>query len=662
MNRQRQGSPVLFGNVFRSGIVADPVLYRILEMNFPQFTAWMELPLLKRELIEASHRKRNYVLRVLVALIFMLVMLVFYSEQIARYPSMLQIMGRGRELAAILLVCNLTAIYLLLPAMACSAISSERERQTLSLILITRITPGGLIAEKFMSRLVPMLALMLITLPMLSIAYLLGGLRLEAVFAALIGLFTAAVQVNSAAIMCSALFRTALDAFWATYLLFAIMGLGPPLLYELELLPNINWFPMVGRDAVAMPFVLFLGMSVGAIEGFASIGYVLLSTVPPLAVALTMLVISRFAIAHGQQDAPLSFRTFGTLGQRIGSFGYRLALFPYRMLVSLITGESWTSTQPRQDTTRPPRAFPVHQPVAWRELQISALSGWRLHVTMLATIMLLEWVWLRDAGMYSSRACEEICVIVDICLFIVCLLLVIGSTCRTFASERERQTLDLLLTTPLSNRELLHEKLAASNRTTLFLTVPLVFTAITHLMFGRMLVRGSSTSVTGNYYPNQEVYIFQPVWWSASMRYLFGMATHTLLYMSLVRWIAVYFSLRFNSQMKAMLGTILSILGLCIIPAMVLLVPLLLLGSDPDRADLPVWYLTSPAIIFAFNESNEFYNLFRSSWWPKSEYFTLLANLAIYGLLTLTVRTYVIRKLPDLLNRRDSSKADGSGG
>ena len=67
-------------------------------------------------------------LRVLVSLIFILVMLVFYSEQIARYPSVLQIMGRGRELAAILLVCNLTAIYLLLPAMACSAISSERAR------------------------------------------------------------------------------------------------------------------------------------------------------------------------------------------------------------------------------------------------------------------------------------------------------------------------------------------------------------------------------------------------------------------------------------------------------------------------------------------------------------------------------------------------------
>ena len=92
-------------------------------MNLPQIPAWLELPLLKRELIENSHKTRTYVLRILVALIFMLVMLLFYSEQIARHTSVLQVMGQGRELAAILLVCNLVAIYALLPAMACSAIS-----------------------------------------------------------------------------------------------------------------------------------------------------------------------------------------------------------------------------------------------------------------------------------------------------------------------------------------------------------------------------------------------------------------------------------------------------------------------------------------------------------------------------------------------------------
>jgi hypothetical protein len=95
-------------------------------MNLPQVPAWLELPLLKRELIENSHKKRTYVLRTLVALVFMLVMLVFYSEQIARHSNALHVRGRGRDLAGILPVCNLVAIYALLPAMACSAISSER--------------------------------------------------------------------------------------------------------------------------------------------------------------------------------------------------------------------------------------------------------------------------------------------------------------------------------------------------------------------------------------------------------------------------------------------------------------------------------------------------------------------------------------------------------
>ena len=622
-------------------------------MQIPKIPAWLELPLLKRELIENSHKKRTYVLRILVALIFMLIMLLFYSEQIARYSSVLQIMGRGRELAAVLLVCNLVAIYVLLPAMACSAISSEREKQTLALILITRITPGGLIAEKFLSRLVPMIALMLITLPMLSIAYLLGGLRLETVFAALHGLFTAAVQVTSAAIMCSALFRTALEAFWATYLLFAIMALGPPILYEFNLLPTLNWFPVMGNDVLAATFVLFLGMSVGAIEGFASVSDVLFSAIPPLTVASVMLVISRFAIANGQLDAPLSFQTFAKLGRRIGSSVFRIATSPFRRVFRFVSGRTPAEITHASDDIRPPRPFPTLRPVAWRERQISALSGWRLHATMLGAVMLFEWGWLIADSGYGNYHAEEICVIIDIGLFILCLLMVIGVTCRTFSSERERQTLDLLLTTPLTNRELLHQKLAAANRTALFLLVPIFLTGITHLLVGKTRTWDNSLSSV-NYDSVRDVFAFQADWWPVVWRYMFGLFSHVILYMTLVKWIAVFFSLTLNSQMKAMLGTLISIVALCVIPAMLCALPLLLLGTDPDRADLPIWYLTSPAIIYGFNETHEFYQVFRSSnWWPRSEYFTLLANLAIYGTLTLAVRSFVIWRLPALLNRLD---------
>ena len=623
-------------------------------MNFQNLFALLELPLLKRELIENSHKKRTYVIRILVALIFLLVMLVFYSEQIARHKSILQVMGQGRELAMVLFICNLVAIYVLLPAMACSAISAEREKQTLSLILISRITPGGLIAEKFLSRLVPMIALMLITLPMLSIAYMLGGMKLQAVFAALMGLFTAAIQVNSAAIMCSALFRTALEAFWATYLIFAVMGLGPPLLYEMGLLPRVPWFPMVGSDVLAVPFVLFLAASAESVGGMVGIWEVFLSCLPPLIFAAVMLVISRFAISHGQQDAPFSFQLIAKLARRSSSFAFQIAAFPFRLIMSLITGTQLKAAV-SSDDARPPRSFPVDRPVAWRERQISALSGWRLHVVLLGAVMVCEWGWFFiEQGNHG----DDISVIFDMGFFIISLLMVVGVTCRTFSSERERQTLDLLLTTPLTNKELLKEKLSAANRTIMFLMLPILFAGMTHLLIGDMRCY-DQTQAANNYYRYQPVNILEPAWWSGATRYLFGLTTHAILYMSLAKWIAAFFSLQMNSQMKAMIGAIISILVLCIVPPMLTALPMIFTGTDPDRDGFQIWFLTTPAFVFAFNEVHDFSALTRQGSWPRSEYFTLFANLFIYGSLTLIVRAFVLWRLPVMLNREDNERPAG---
>ena len=119
-------------------------------MNLSKVLSRLELPLLKRELIENSQRKRTYILRVLMAVVLMLILLFFYSIKIMQAQTVLGIIGSGRELALVLLITDLVAIYALLPAMACSAISTEREKQTLALILISRIGPGTLVAEKFL--------------------------------------------------------------------------------------------------------------------------------------------------------------------------------------------------------------------------------------------------------------------------------------------------------------------------------------------------------------------------------------------------------------------------------------------------------------------------------------------------------------------------------
>ena len=129
--------------------------------------------------------------------------------------------------------------------------------------------------------------------------------------------------------------------------------------------------------------------------------------------------------------------------------------------------------------------------------------------------------------------------------------------------------------------------------------------------------------------------------------------------MSLAKWIAAFFSLQMNSQMKAMIGAIISILVLCIVPPMLTALPMIFTGTDPDRDGFQIWFLTTPAFVFAFNEVHDFSALTRQGSWPRSEYFTLFANLFIYGSLTLIVRAFVLWRLPVMLNREDNERPAG---
>ena len=107
-----------------------------------------EFPLLKRQAIQLSQRRRLWIVRTLLLLAQLTTVLPTYTALMSR--STLSVLGRGSEIFAALLVCNLVLIYLLQPFASCSMIASERERQTLPLLLISRISPRWLVWEKFL--------------------------------------------------------------------------------------------------------------------------------------------------------------------------------------------------------------------------------------------------------------------------------------------------------------------------------------------------------------------------------------------------------------------------------------------------------------------------------------------------------------------------------
>ncbi|MBI3864928.1 MAG: hypothetical protein HY290_23880, partial [Planctomycetia bacterium] len=190
------------------------------------------LPLLAKELIEQSARKRTFVIRVVyAALLFFAAFLMFYEELRIGTASPMAVLGKGRELFAMLVALQFTGVYFFMPAMTCGVLTQEKERSSLQLLFLTRLGPWTILFEKLAGRLIPMLFFLMLSLPLLAFAYTLGGLSLGYLLTGVWLLALAVVQMATLALACSAFFRTTVGAFIWTYLFSLMMFFAPSLFW-----------------------------------------------------------------------------------------------------------------------------------------------------------------------------------------------------------------------------------------------------------------------------------------------------------------------------------------------------------------------------------------------------------------------------------------------
>ena len=214
------------------------------------FATQFGLPLLTKELIEQSARKRTYILRTLYALILYGLALWIYQQQFGSWNAAgFEILGQGRSLYVSLATLEFWGIYLFLPAMTCSVLTAEKERDTLGLLLLTKLGPWTIVFEKLFSRLVPMATFVCLSLPLLAIAYGLGGIEPQDIAKLMWVLAITALQVGSFSVLCSAWFRTTAAAFLATYVLGGIVIVLSALFFEFVCRPAFQfWFHLVLSD------------------------------------------------------------------------------------------------------------------------------------------------------------------------------------------------------------------------------------------------------------------------------------------------------------------------------------------------------------------------------------------------------------------------------
>lgn len=628
-----------------------------------RFLRRFELPLLKRELIESAQRRRTYALRVLLLLILGLIFTVFYLELSSRRSNPVRMLGTGRELALAVVITDLVAIYALLPAMACGAIASERERQTLPLLLISRLSYSVIILEKFISRMIPMLALLVISAPILAVTYVMGGVTRTDLTLLILILTTAAIQAASTAIFCSSLYATAMSAFWTSYALLAAMALMPPLLTELDLLPDVRWIKSLPGDQQAVPFTMFMLMIDRMWWSAPSLVDAALACSPVWVVAAAALVGSRVALARIGSGRGLTSRWLLVTISGLRSVIRRTLRTAPRLFarlreklrrLKLPGGAAWArhseTVVAGQSDGAAALAVPDTQPIAWRETRSSLLLSWELHAIFAVALLLTE-VWLLEDVFNSRWDREAVSVFVNATVLILGLLVMVSRSCHMFAAERERQTLDSLLTVPCTNRELLREKQTAANRLLVFWLVPVTLTLVLHLSYVQLSDRQTFPS-----WRRTELIWFSGPWWPKAGVIAVSVWAHTLVYLSIARWTGILFGLLFRSQMKAMIGALISLLAVTFVP--LFLTMMVLLASDLDPDGFPLFFFSSPIIIYGSALVSELSMAFgQAGWFFRSELLVVLVNLAVYGTLGLVLRWQVLRRLPRLLSRLDEPPA-----
>jgi ABC-type transport system involved in multi-copper enzyme maturation permease subunit len=530
-----------------------------------------QLSLLIKELTELAARRRTYVVRLIYAgLLFVVACVLFYGGLSSSGTA--SILGQGRPKFVQLVTLQLWGIYLLLPAMVCGVITSEKERDSLSLLMLTSLSPMQIIVQKLFSRLVPMFSFLFVSFPLMAIAYSQGGVTPGYLWSGILLLALTCLQVGSFSVACSAFFRTTHEAFAASY--FGLLSL-------FLILPGA-FAPEVFELADRLTFGQTVSHS-------------------------SMIVVSTacfFFLAH------LFLKTRAFVPPR----NYLLEVFTAldRMFMDMnhVTGGIML--------TRDVQLLPKTKPVAWREMSKKSLGTTRYLFRVLVVLELpLLCVFQLLNGPGASTSPNSVTVLLYL-LWGISVALVAVHAAGLVSSERSRQTLDVLLTTPISGREIILQKFRGVRRLIWVLLVPFL-----------------------------SIFAFER-WFKIShgWEYFCWSTVFVLIYLPLTAWFSMWLGLQFRSQLRATAAAVCLIVAWMTLPHGIQY--LLVSGFDvqfPDGAQYLL--LLSPAVVIPAIESAN-----PSAHGIPDPYWTFyLVNIALYGTLLWMFRRLSLKDADTRLGR-----------
>ena len=156
---------------------------------------------------------------------FLLALSIIQEESRSFYSSS-NVYGYLIYLFPALSIAQVCIVALVVPVMTASAISGEKERQTFDIMLTTCMSPFSIVLGKVMSAVLRILFFVAAGMPIMALAFVVGGLSWSYLFYFVLTIILLSVFSGSIGILCSALCRRSITAVILSYVFyFGVYGL-----------------------------------------------------------------------------------------------------------------------------------------------------------------------------------------------------------------------------------------------------------------------------------------------------------------------------------------------------------------------------------------------------------------------------------------------------
>ncbi|HEX5103777.1 MAG TPA: ABC transporter permease subunit [Pirellulaceae bacterium] len=393
----------------------------------------LENPVMQRELLVNLRMGRAFVLLLLYQALLGAVVYFAWPQdtRLDLTGASVEQTKQTKQLVNMFFAGQFVLASMMAPSFASGSITGEKERKTYEMLLASPLRPAAIVLGKLVASLTHLGVLIFASLPIVMLCLPLGGVSIYEVFAAYLGLILSVLTFGMISVACSAYFQRTSAALVVSYII----------ILPLALLGAIVWLQLADQGIFRLLLILTVLPAVA------------------MAVCIALFFNTSALLLHppdvgseGKEVVDLEQEAQQAVGLVI-----QRDQFPDRLFAP-----------PKRDDLMEDDANPVYDKEIRSEIFSQGTLMLRLviQVSMLLAIPFMAvclYIWPQYAPWYIS--------------YVVMFNMLVGPvfSAGSVTSERERETLDLLLTTVITPWQILWGKLIAGLRVSSVLTLFLVW-------------------------------------------------------------------------------------------------------------------------------------------------------------------------------------------